>query len=327
MASPLPFDVKFYDNLYLNISVELREKYPQHQDETLIDWHRRLLHEFMDYLHAKYEPEVVESKVQANKKNNKKKKTPSVPNLKPTNVALFDTNVERALDIVTQDSDFACYLMAYWIPLLLNPSDYACMCLDIDGGGSPANTVRLHSIEVKMTLFNVKVLAINGYNIQSMTLPQFNHIYTDPFVNSIFRGLTGTPFYNLDMVKKASVVTLHPTDVQGNAFQTAGLVWKLKNIVKPLFIKELTLKSNLILEPDKKIAIAKVLSDRAKNSRKRFNARKFIKTEESTLEEMSAEVLQTLAVSCFRTFYDFDESTIDPELFDYLFKNKHTLPF
>ena len=57
----------------------------------------------------KYEP-ITEVKVQANKKNKKKKDNTNVVLLIPLVNTMFNTNVERALDIVSQDSNFAVYI-------------------------------------------------------------------------------------------------------------------------------------------------------------------------------------------------------------------------
>ena len=332
----LPFTTDLYDTIYANISVELREKYPQTEGEDVITWYKRLLYEFMSYLQTKYEPLTVEVKVKANKKNNRKKSNPPTPKLQPQDEIMFDANIERALDIVSQDSNCAVYLLAWWLPLLLTPADHAWVCLEIDCSATPAENVALKMIEMEICVTHFSLIAINGIPIETMTKRQFAALSADPFIKSIFKALekqhsgsnssnsSNSSSYTQTSIKQASNIVFNGTDYFGNTMQIANVLWSIKNVVEPLFILGLSLKSNLI---PLDLMVTKEKEDRHQSKRKRFNSRRFIKTEETTPAEMSAGVLQTLAISVFRTFYDYDASTIEPELFDYLFKDQHDLTF
>jgi hypothetical protein len=111
-----------------------------------------------------------------------------------------------------------------------------------------------------------------------------------------------------------------------NSTKLAIILWRLKNIVEPLFISELTLNSTLLTSSSSSsggaLTVTKANADKQASQRKRFNSQKFISSSVATTETMCVGVLQSLTISLFRTFYDYDAATIDPALFDYLFLNK-----
>lgn len=325
----LPFDTDLYDQIYLNISTELRAKFPQQQNEAILDWHRRLLFEFVSYIHDKYESETDAAIIQANIKNNKKRKNRlNQTNLQPTNTTMFDTNVERALDVVTQDPDFAVYLLYWWLPILISPTDYLQICLCIDNSTTPAEHVAIHKLDLKIQLGVFQLISINDIPIAMMTRTQFNTISNDPFVSSLFRQLQKLDEYNagdytIDTVKRAAVIDIAKPDPFQSSLSIAKILWNIKNTLQCMFISDLMLKSNLITT---NLSVSKTSADRGRSNRKRFNSRKFM-LEENTPSEMIAGVLQTVCISIFRTFYDYDQDTIDPSLFNYLILGQHDLVF
>ena len=318
-----PFDTDFYDEVYSSISSELKIKFPQQQDEDIIVWYKRLLYEFMKYVQSKYESSSQEIKINPNKKGNKKKDNPSTSNFTPTNTALFETNIENALDIVSQDSNFAIYLLIEWIPLLIGVTDHVSVCAHIDSSETKANNIGLTSVEISFDLFNIRKILINGYNLSSISLNQYDSMSNDPFIKSMFKCINniiyGDNSFDYDSIKNSSYVNLG-TDVISNSFKIGNLLYKIKNITQSLFIKSICLKSNLIVENSGKLEVTKEKSE--KSNRKKFNGRKYIDTETVTQNEISSGIMQTVMIYIFRTYYDFDKDTIDQKLFDYLFLKK-----
>lgn len=323
----LPFDTTFYDTLYASVADVLKVEYPQKKSETIQDWYKRLLYEFMSYVQTQYEPFSVDNKVKPSKKSNRKRKNPK-KKYNIVNNSLFSTNVENALEVVSQDSNFAIYLFGWWLPLLMDPTDWICLCLRFDCSDTPASSIKLKSFEVKIDkmLSQVTFIGINGILFNTMTKSQFEKFNTDPFIKSIFKSIYHLVHNTLDgdyiSLRNANILNMNISDFQTNSFRIASFLYNLKNITQQLFMSELNLKSNLISENNHELKLTK--SKIEKSQRKRFNARKLLKESEVGNAEMSSGIIQTLCVQAFRTFYDFDKSTISKDLFDYMF-NKNPL--
>ena len=319
-----PFNTSLYDQIYTSISSVLMTEFPQNSEESTRDWYKRLLYEYFSYLQAKYESDTMDEKINPGQKPNKKKDTPDATNFTPTNTALFDTNIENALDIVSVDSNFSVYLFIEWIKLLLNPGDYIRVCIGIDQSDTPGANIPFNSIEFEFELTQLKILSINGISLNQMTEYYFDSLKLDPFLKAIFKIISfyskGTTFYNYDSISDVAIVYLSETDMVTNSFKMGEILWKIKEITKPLFVNEIVLKSNLITENDGKLQVSKGSPE--KSQRKKFNSRKYIKSTPATTEEMSSSIIQTLIISIFRSFYDFDPDTIDQNIFDYMFNNK-----
>lgn len=322
----LPFSSTLYDQIYLNISSELRAQFPQANDEDLVSWHRRLLFEFISYLQSKYEAETVEPTVLANKKNNKKKQQNE-----EVNTTLFDANVERALDIVTQDSNFAIYLLYWWLPILISAGDYVNLHIELNCSGTPAQHVALKSLALRFQLDCFELTEVNGVRAAAMTKKTFQ-MSSDAYVNSLFNTLhnlhthvtTGANKpYTLSSISSGGAVT-HFSDPMSGALHIANTMHSIKTILESLFISHISMTSNLIVDA---LSVNKTTEDRGKGKRKRFNSRKFIDNTTVSSEDMAANVMQSLMLSVFRTYYDFDEATISQDLYDYLFLRKHNLAF
>ena len=131
MAALFPFDVTFYDSVYLSISSELRAKFPQADDEDVMIWHKRLLHEFISYLQSKYEAEEVTIKVNANKKNNKKKTDPEPPNFQPTTLANSLTHVTLPTNKCLRMCCKPCQSVVFALFMILMKKQLILHCLPI----------------------------------------------------------------------------------------------------------------------------------------------------------------------------------------------------
>ena len=325
MSIELPFDTTFYNILYTDVSYILKTEYPQQQDEPILEWYKRLLHEFMTYLQSQYEPSTIDTKVKPDKKTNQKKDTPTKTYVleEPT---LFSGNVEKALEVVSQDSNFAIYLFAQWLPLLLKPTDWFSICLLVDCDGTPANSVILKKIEIKIEnyLSKITIESINGIKLSKIKELEYERMEHAPYMSAIFKTITkfakGTTFSDIDTLRSSYVTSFSIADYTNNSYKIARLLCGLKNITTSLFISELTIKSNLISENNGELKLNKGQAE--KSQRKKFNARKLLKAEDVTPDEMSSGILQTLSVQAFRTFFDFDKDTIDQDLFDYMFYDK-----
>lgn len=351
----LPFDTTFYDTLYLSISSVLRASFPQGTDEDLLSWHRRLLYEFVQYLQNKYEAaDNTNSKIPANAKNNKKKTTTGadITDFTPTDTLVFDANLEKAIDLVSQDSNFAVYLVAWWWPIITSPFDPVTISIAIDSTSTLAETVKLQRMQFSVSWTVFQLLSIDDMSVSDATLnlstthgQKWHAMIIDPFVDSMLRQLyrvstrekRDVPL-TLSEIKMASKI-VDPggevpnwTNPYANTGRIATILCRLKNIVEPLFISEISLSSALLSTVSGSsgttgsgaagMTVSKVPGDKLASQRKRFNSRKFIDTSMATAEDMAAGVLQSLVLSLFRTFYDYDEATIDPALFDYLFLDK-----
>jgi hypothetical protein len=308
----LPFETTFYDTLYLSISSVLREKFPQQPEEDLLTWHRRLLYEFVSYLQATYEPEV-QVKIPAGAKNdNKKKKDPPPPPIE--NQTMFNSNIENALNIVTQDPDFAVYLFAWWFPIITAPSDTITISLNVDCTSTVAAACQLRKVQISLSWFEFRLVAVNDADTTHAVL-------ADPFVTSVFRAIQQNRLSSEQILKDPGKTTMSVNDPNPyvNTTQIASVLWRLKNILQPLFISGISISG----VDGADLTVTKDTTD--KQDRKRFNAKKYIKDDTVTPEQMSGGILQTVVLSIFRCFYDYDAATIDPVLFDYLFLKQNNL--
>ena len=165
-----------------------------------------------------------------------------------------------------------------------------------------------------------------------MVQSDFHTFASDPFLYSLLKRLQriagsragiGVLEYNLSSIQKACNINTADPNPFVSALTLTNIMWNMKNIMQSMFISNITLYSNLAADD---LIVSKTSTERQKNNRKRFNSRRFIK-ESSSESEMILGILQTLCLSIFRTFYDYDESTISQELYDYLFRKMHNLTF
>lgn len=320
-----PFDTIFYDTLYAGVADILKVEYPQQESESIQEWYKRLLYEFMSYLQSQYEPSTADEKVNPGEKTNKKKDTPT-KTYSLSEPTLFSGNVENALEVVSQDSDFAIYLFGWWLPLLITPTDWFCLCITIDCDNTPAQDIKLKSVQIKVDnmLSRVTIVSLNGGTLSSMSKSKYNKLNNDPYTHKVFKAINYLMYSNantdFESIRSAGVVNMNIADYQNNSFRFAEFLYKIKNLTKSLFISEISIKSNLIPENNNELKLNKGQTE--KTQRKKFNARKLLKAEDVSASEMASGILQTLSVQTFRTFYDYDALTIDQELFDYMFYDK-----
>lgn len=317
------FDTTLYDQIYSNISSELMTVFPIQSDETAIEWYRRMLYEYISYIQSKYEPDTLEDMIPTNVNANKKKDTPNNIPFTPANETLFDTNLENALNIMTMDSNFSIYLFITWFPFLMSPDDWVRVCVKIDQSNTPGQDIPFSSIEFEYTITKLKILAINGISLELMKESYFDDLKLNPFLKAIFRIISlyskGSTIFDYDTISEVAIINLSETDIVTNGYKIGEILWKVKEITKPLFVNEITLKSNLIVENSGLLTVSKGNSEKA--LRKKFNSRKFIKSTETSDAEKISGIIQTLMISIFRTFYDFDPASIDQNLFNYMFNN------
>ena len=248
----LPFDTLFYDKLYTNISSELKILFPRNNDEEDDnDWYKRLLYEFIKYLQIKYEPISNETTIPANsKKDNKPKKDSSeAPAVVIQQESLFQANIEKALDIVTQDSDFAIYLMAWWLPILLSPKDNdyfeVKLCIDCDATAT-GNTIHLKSIQCVVRHTEFTIVSINNKKMAHLTQQEWSAFLGDPFIYSILKIFfkeENDDYQFLENPSTKITYQLKFDNITHTPVKIARIFWRLKNIVKPLFISQLSIKS------------------------------------------------------------------------------------
>ena len=316
-----PFDTTFYDLLYTNVSTVLKTQFPQQENETIRQWYKRMLYEYVTYLQAKYEAETNEEKINPGKKPNKKKDNPSTTNFVPPNVTIFDTNTENALDVVSMDSNFAIYLFIEWFPLLIEDGDWVRVCVNIDQSDTAGHNVPFSSIEFEFEQTTLKILGINGVRLNNMKESYFDQLKLDSFLKAILKIISfyskGSTVYDYDTISDVAIVNLSPTDYITNGFKIGEILWKIKDITQPLFVNEIKITSNLIMENNGVLSVSKGKSE--KSQRKKFNSRKFLKSTIVSDEEKASNIIQTLMIAIFRTYYDFDPDNIDQNLFDYLF--------
>lgn len=307
-----PFDETFFNKLYTSISTELKIAYPQQEGEGMYVWYRRLLYNFMGYVQAKYEPITENVKIQPNKKPNKKKDQPSTTHITLSNETIFEQNIENCLDVVSQDSNFAIYLLIEWIPLLLSYDDYVTIRLRFDMSSTPASKIAITELTLRIDLQKIEILSINDKSLRSMKSNYYDIIKHDVYVKGLFKILS-----KYSGVQNYNSINLSTTDIISSSLKIGKILWEFKNLTACLFINEISLESNLIVES---LTVTKDNTD--KSQRKKFNGRKYIKSVEVTDSEKASGIIQTLMISIFRTFYDFDKETIDQTLFDYMFNKK-----
>lgn len=327
--SIIPFSCREFDTLYNSIASVLKTTYPQLSNETLLEWYKRLLYNLMAYIEAKYEATTTVNVVNANSKTNKKKDNPSNTSPIPPDT-LFASNIEKALDIVSQDPKFGVYLLSWWLPILINIDDWFEININIDNSNTLAKDVLLTNIELGIELMTSKITvkSINGIDISTIQSDTFDMLRFYPFIGKLFKiinrfkhdqrsiGLT------LNTFKESKIITSEINDISINSVRLATLLYEIHILLQPLFISDLTITSDLVGETPITNTIA--LSKTKSIPRKTFNSRKFLNTNKSTVSsnDMSMHIIETLIISIFKTFYDYDEDTINPLLFQYLFQNK-----
>jgi len=307
----LRFKCNFYDEVYTRISSVLKEHFPQNQDEDMLTWYKRLLYEFLDYMNDANEPVTLDSKVNSGTKTNKRKqKKKNKVILEPVSELQFDGAIEKALDVVSEDSNFAIYLLDSWLLLLMGPSDWIQVQLNFDLTNTPAESVQLKSITFKISLLKIEILTVNGKPLEDSKRSG------DPFlcrsIKSLRKGAEKATGQGIDPTKDSEVFL---KGVHGPR-QICNFLWELKKTIEPLFLQGIVFKSSFNIE---EVTISKTNAEKSKSSRKKFNSRKFIKATDVSHNEMVAGILETLCISTFRTFYDFDETTMDQELYNYMF--------
>lgn len=319
----LPFETTDFDVIYTTIAEVLKVEYPQKNNETILEWYKRLLYELMSYVQTQFEPKLETDVINSNNGNNKKKQNAQNKISEP----LFEDNIHNALEIISQDSNFAVYLFAWFLPILITTNDYLEVNINIEN--DEGSFIDLHNLCLRfdMGIFKFTLKTLNNKPLHSITPDQFNGYKRSPFLHTLFKTLNricrNTTDYSYDDVKKGfELVYDYSIDPQLWSFKIGDLLYHLTNFMKPLFISSIDFKTNLETEH---IHLTKSKAV----PRKRFNARKYLNFNTLTSNETSAQIIRTLVVSIFRTFFDYDKDTISQELFDYLFKNKainYTLP-
>jgi len=320
-----PFKTTYFDELYTSISSELMTQYPKTINETIEQWYKRLLYEYVSYIQSKYEPSTLDEKVNPNEKTNKKKTNPNSANFVPANPTIFDNNVEEALDVLSMDSDFSIYLFIEWFTFILTDNDWVRVSINMDHSSTAASNIPFKSIEFEIKLKQFKIIAINDVQLNMMKERYFDQLKLDPFLKAIFKIISfytrGTTIYDYDTINDVAIVKLSETDLTTNSFKIGEILWKIKEITRPLFVSEIKLISNLIVENNNTLTVTK--NNNEKSQRKKFNSRKYIKSTEATEDEKSSSIIQTLIISIFRTFYDFDPNNISEKILDYMFYGKN----
>ena len=317
-----PFESHDFDVIYTYIAETLKVKYPQQQNETIVLWYRRLLYELLSYVQSQFEPVETETIIPPKNKNNKKKQNSSSPDIVEP---LFSENIERALEIIYQDSNFAIYLLSWFLPILVSNTDTFKIDITVDNSDTPAETVSVKSVNILLEqgMFKASIY-VNGKKINSLSENEYNTFSTDPFLSAFLKAAHFFEFGNIncsyESTRNINMIFDFSYDPQMWSFKLCRFFWSVKNILAQLYIEEIDFKTSL--EPATVTILKKNKSNKNKNSRRRFNEQKYINTSMVTEEQMSAQIIRTLVISTFRTFYDFDEETISPELFGYLFEKK-----
>ena len=311
-----PFKTQDFDIIYTNIAEVLKVKYPQNGD-SIQNWYRKLLYELLFYVQSQFEPIEKEDNINPKNKNNKKKDNAPQPNIVEP---IFSENIERALEIIYQDSDFAIYLLSWFLPILINLTDTFNIFISVDNSDTPAENVNIWNINlfIEQGMFKVSVL-INGIDITNLTETQYNSFLIDPFLGPLIKSIS---FFQLQeyINFKKNIITYDGCDPQLWSFRLSRFLWDIKTLLTPFYINSIVFKTNL--EPEITTTLEKVNNNKQKGNRKRFNEQKYLASQTLTQNQMTSKIIRTLIVSTFRTYYDFDEETISTELFDYLFKNK-----
>lgn len=321
-----PFDTTAYDILYSKVSEVLKTEYPQDEQETELEWYKRLLYEFITFLQTQYEPTTDQEKVSPSFLTNQKKTNPTI-NYNIPNQDLFSENIEKALNILSQDPSFAIYLIGWWLPLMVFPNDWFNIHIEIDNTDTPAHTIKLTNIDIKIDqmISRLSITNINNKSINIMSVSELTNLIADPYIYRIFQSLSyviyNTHRISAEMISSIRTVTLPVQDIQQNSFKIATFLYKLKNLTKTLFISGIEITTELN-NTTQRLSLKKTPIE--KKQRTKFNARRLIKITDTNTAEISASLIQTLFVQAFRTFYEYDKNSISPSLFDYLF-NDHPL--
>lgn len=319
MNFELPFNCVDFDIIYTNIATILKNEYPQQVNETQNEWYKRLLYELLSYVQTQFEPinttEIIDAK---NKNNQKKNDAPAV-----TIPSLFTDNITRAIEIIYQDPNFAIYLLAWFMPILVEPTNTFYTDVVIDNSDTVASNVIIKNVGLWFETGIYKItLTVNGKELNTLSFYDYLDFQSDAFGHSflkaihLFRfGSSECNYENIRLIDSIDYDNSHP---QIWSFKLARFLWDIKNIICSLYVSDLTFTTNLSstivnLKKPKKTDVG---------VRKRFNEQKYLTAASVGAEEMSAQIIRTLIIATFRTFYDYDASTISSELFGYLFLNK-----
>lgn len=309
----LPFDCQYYDDVYTAVSTVLKDFYPIQPNENILSWHRRLLYSFLAYLQAKYDPVQSTPVVDASVKTNKKKDKPDNTNFTPANEPAFGSSVEKAMEIVFQDSDFAVYLLAWWLPLLLlDESQWIDLTLTMDNANTVAQSVQLKNICIRIQLTQLTIKTINDIPLSDAAMIILS---SDAFVGSILSKLN--QLVRNDTLSFADTLYDDQTNPTEMPFKIASYIWFIKEVTQSLFIETINIQTNINSAAVSVENITK--SSEAKNSRKRFNARKLIQGNQLNTAEITISIIESLSVCLFRTYFDYDESSMPSELYAYMF--------
>lgn len=321
MNFELPFKQTDFDIIYTNIATILKTKYPQQINETQNEWYKRLLYELLSYVQTQTEPVDTSDIVDAKNKNNKKKPNAPVVSV-PT---LFSTSITKAIDIIYQDPNFAIYLLAWFLPILVDPTNTFYTNIIIDNTGSIASDVIIKNVGLWFENGIYKVtLTVNGKELNTLSYYDYLDFQSDAFGHSFLKaihffkfGSSECSYENIMSIDSIDYDNSHP---QIWSFKLARFLWDIKNIICSLYVSEITFTTNLsttsinLKKPPK--------TNNGNGVRKRFNEQKYLTATSVGSNEMSAQIIRSLMIATFRTFYDYDSTTISPELYGYLFLNK-----
>jgi hypothetical protein len=326
-----PFKSYDFDVIYTTVAEALKVKHPQNENENMTDWYRRLLYELMSYVHTQFEPEEIEEVIPPKNKNNKRKKKKNENQeeleeiVEDTIPPLASESIERSLEIIYQDSNFAIYLLSWFLPILVNLTDSFQINLTIDNSETPAEDVSIHHINILLENGIYKAtLCINGVKLNSLTYDQYMMYSADPFFNTFLKATNffqyGDSFHSYHSVIGINAIECDCHEPQKWSFRLCRFLWEIKNMLTPLYIDNIGFVTNL--EPAEPIVLKKEKESKKLGKRKRFNEQKYLSSETITQDAMTAQIIRTLIISTFRTFYDYDPLTINEDLFGYLFLKK-----
>jgi len=316
-----PFKSTDFDIIYTNIAESLKSTYPQNEDSLQI-WYKKLLYELMSYVQSEFEPEEIEEVIKPKNKNNKRRKKKKDVNSKAiVGESIFTDTIDRCLEIIYQDSNFAIYLLSWFLPILVKVTDTFEIDINIDNSETPAENVILRHVHllIEQGIFKITIL-INGIDISYLTKKQYESFMLDPFLSQFLKSISLFKTGTTETYVNSNVISYDGCDPQLWSFRLSRFLWDIKNVLTPFYIDNIEFKTNL--EPEVVTKLTKEKANKNKNNRKRFNEQKFLTSETVTQDQMASHVIRSLIVARFRTYYDFDEDTISVDLYDYLFKKK-----
>jgi hypothetical protein len=316
-----PFKSQDFDIIYTNIAETLKVSYPQNGD-SIQDWYKRLLFELMSHVQSEFEPEEIEEVIKPKNKNNKRKNKKKDINSKAVvQESIFTDTIDRCLEIIYQDSNFAIYLLSWFLPILVKLTDTFEVDINIDNSETPAENVVLRHVHlfIEQGIFKVTIL-INGIDISHLTKSQYESFSIDPFLSQFLKSISLFKTGGSETYVTSNVISYDGCDPQLWSFRLSRFLWDIKNVLTPFYIDNIEFKTNL--EPEVVTTLKKDKANKKKNNRKRFNEQKYLTSVTATQDQMASHVIRSLFVATFRTYYDFDEDTISVDLYDYLFKKK-----